>query len=66
MYIHAVIVNEVGFERTEYTVSEDDGFLPLRVTLFDINLNQSSDITLGELIMASASSSDGTATGKSL
>ena len=57
-------MNEVGFERTEYTVTEDAGFLIVTVRLSDIDFTQTDDDTLGVEIMVSASTSDGTATGK--
>ena len=57
-------MNEVGFERTEYAVSEDVGFLDVRVRLSDIDFTQTNDDTLGVTIMVSVSTPDGTATGK--
>ena len=54
----------MGFERKEYTVSEDKCFLTVRVRLSAINRNQSLDGILGVTIMVSASTLDGTATGK--
>ena len=57
-------MNEVGFERTEYAVLEDVGFLDVRVRLSSINFTQTDDDTLGVTIMVSASTSNGTATSK--
>ena len=57
-------MNEVGFERTEYTVSEDDGFLTVRVKLSAINFTQTDDDTLVVQITVLASISNGTATSK--
>ena len=58
-------MNEVGFEETMYTVSEDSGLLSLGVTLLDINLNQSSNEALGVQIEVSAWDRSGTAESKS-
>ena len=57
-------MNEVGFERTEYAVSEDDVFLTVRVRLCSINFTQTDDETLGVQITVLASISNGTATSK--
>ena len=57
-------MNEVGFERTEYTVPEYAGSLTVTVRLSDINFTQTDDDTLGVEIMVSASTSNGTAKSK--
>ena len=57
-------MNEVGFERTEYAVSEDAGFLIVTVRLSSINFTQTDDDTLGVQITVLASISNGTATSK--
>ena len=58
-------MNEVGFEETMYTVSEDSGLLSFGVTLLDINLSQSSNEALGAEIEVSAWGTSGTAECKS-
>ena len=45
-------------------MSEDAAFLDVRVRLSSINFTQTDDDTLGVEIVVSASTSDGTATGK--
>ena len=58
-------MNEVGFEETMYTVSEDSGLLSFGVTLLDINLKQSSNEALGVQIVVTAGPTSGTAKCKS-
>ena len=58
------LVNEIGFEETEFAVPEDAGFVAVNARLTDINRILSPDDTLAVMIMGSASTSDGTALGK--
>ena len=68
-FLSIFIVNEIGFEATQFTVLESAGSVEVRARLTDFvgfNQNQNPPPTLSVQIMGSASTSDGTAFSKNL